>query len=210
MMSGMKEALTLLMLVAIGTNAVMGHQDCGDISPTVPPKDLHKIHGHWILVADFAHSPEAGQVFSNMTSSHVELDLLPDNHTVKYTESNLFQNKSCITYFMNATVHADEHTLQIEPHSLLDVDGVTRKIIEQGNVTFHETCTNCLILVYRGGYGNFLLAYRKEGHHDDVTQIDKGHADLKRLAECLGILHESDFHFNKNAELCGQKSPAED
>ncbi|XP_068189777.1 uncharacterized protein [Antennarius striatus] len=204
-MSMMKLAVTLLMLVAISTNGELDPEKCGTSSQTVPPKDLDKVYGDWILVDSFANIPDPDQLQVNLTSGHAELRLLPDNQTIKFTERYMYQNRSCLAFFNKATIPSDGHTLPIQSPSLMVKDGVTSDITEPANVTFHETCPDCLILVYRGGPGVFLISYRREGLPLNATQIKEAHSDLEKLAVCLGTSLEGSINYENITEFCHKK-----
>lgn len=46
--------------------------------------------GEWVLVESFTDQPQGDQFLTDVSSSHMELRLLPDNK-VMYNERNLYQ-----------------------------------------------------------------------------------------------------------------------
>ncbi|XP_038581346.1 saxitoxin and tetrodotoxin-binding protein 1-like [Micropterus salmoides] len=205
-----KRVLLLLLLAAIGSDARPGPEDCGSLSKRLPTKDLHKIFGDWALVWSVSDTQYGRDLMVNSSSSHVELQLLPDNKTILYNERNMFLDKPCTTYFFNLTMPSDlsdseNYTLPTGV-GMLETDGVVRPYDDSGKVEFYETCPDCLVLVYRGTLGQFLLIYRREGQHRDVEQLKAAHGDHHELAECLGFPQDKPFIYDGAADFCHKKS----
>ncbi|XP_038580316.1 saxitoxin and tetrodotoxin-binding protein 2-like isoform X2 [Micropterus salmoides] len=113
-----KRAVLLLLVVvaAIGTNAQPGPEDCDGLSKRLPTKDLHKVFGDWVLVWSVSDSQHGWDLLVNLSSSHVKLQLLPDNKTIMANERNMFPDKTCSKYFFNLSMpsdpsDSDHHTL---------------------------------------------------------------------------------------------------
>ncbi|TKS89226.1 Glutamate receptor ionotropic, kainate 5 [Collichthys lucidus] len=102
-MSVVKQVM-LLLLAAISTNAALGPEDCDGLNVTLPANQLHEIYGGWVLVWTVADNQPLSSLISNLSSSKIELRLLPDNNTITYHEWNLFQDKSCTRYSLNMSL----------------------------------------------------------------------------------------------------------
>ncbi|KAK9528394.1 hypothetical protein VZT92_012557 [Zoarces viviparus] len=208
-MNSVKRALLLLLLVAaIGTNAAPGPEDCSSLKK-LPSLDLHKIYGDWVLVWSVADLPEHWDLLLNISSSHVEFRLHQDNNTVLIEERNLYMDKSCSHYSMNFTVaDGGNHTMNIIA-ATVEKDGVISDLNESIQTDFYETCPECLMMVYHTPVGRYMLNYRKEGHHQDVEEMNSHHGDLRKLAECLGFPHDKPFSYDGVADFCHKKSSPE-
>ncbi|XP_041811836.1 saxitoxin and tetrodotoxin-binding protein 1-like [Chelmon rostratus] len=201
-MSVLKRAallLLLLLLAAIGTNADSDHKDCDILKRTLATKDLHKIFGHWALVWSVSQVQYGPDLMTLLSSSKVELRLYPDNNTIMFNENNMFLDKNCAIYFLNMSMPSDppdseHHTLHISG-GRIESDGVVTHFNESGEGVFYETCSDCLILVYKGSLANYVLSYKRYGHHKDLEQLKSAHGDHQKLAECLGFAHDAPFRF---------------
>ncbi|XP_049457609.1 saxitoxin and tetrodotoxin-binding protein 2-like isoform X2 [Epinephelus fuscoguttatus] len=110
-MSVVKQGTLLLLLLAvIGTSA--DHDDCHGLNTTLPATDLHKIVGDWVLVWSVSDHQQGWDLLPNVTSSHAEFRLLPDNHTYMFNERNMYIDKLCANYIINmSTEGSDDHML---------------------------------------------------------------------------------------------------
>ncbi|XP_038580318.1 saxitoxin and tetrodotoxin-binding protein 2-like [Micropterus salmoides] len=204
-----KRAMLLLLVTAVGTSAAPTPEDCDGLTKKLLMKDLDKIFGDWVLVWAVSDDLQDFDLV-NFSSSHVELQLLPDNKTIMYKERNMFLDKPCSQYLIKMTMpsdpsDSDHHTLHTHA-SISEIDGVVRPYNDSGKVDFHESCSDCLVLVYRGSVGRFLLIYRREGQHRDVEQQKAAHGDHHKLAECLGFPHDKPFSYDGAADFCHKKS----
>ena len=208
----MKRVMLLLLLAAIGTNAAPGPENCDGLNITLPRKDLDKIFGDWVLVASVSNDPKGAELLANLSSSVVELQLLPDNKTIDYTERNLFLNKLCTKYFINMPMpsdsESDQYTLRINAGTL-ETDGVVSLFNDSAQVEFFESCSDCLMMTYKGTVGHYLLSYRREGQHQDVEQLKAARSDVEKLARCLGLPHDQPFSYDGAADFCPKKSSLE-
>ncbi|XP_070778314.1 saxitoxin and tetrodotoxin-binding protein 1-like [Enoplosus armatus] len=209
-MSVVMRAVLLLLVAAISTNAVPGPEDCDGLNKTLPTKDLHKIFGDWVLVWSVSEDQKYLEQVRNLSSSHVALQLLPDNKTIEYNERNMFLEKSCTQYLINVSMpsdasDSDHHTLHTVA-ATVEKDGVVSLFNDSGKLDFYESCSDCLVMVYRGEVGRFLLIYRREGQHQDVEELKAAHSDHKKLAECLGFPHDEPFIYDGAADFCHKKS----
>ncbi|KAI3359018.1 hypothetical protein L3Q82_015401, partial [Scortum barcoo] len=203
-MSVVKRAmLPMLLLAAIGANAAPGPEDCDGLNKTLPATDLHKISGNWVLVWSVAVTELGSAMLANLSSSYVELQLLPDSKTIVYNESNKFNDKSCIKYLINMTMPTDFshfNQLHIDSGTLLK-DGVVQEYNHTADVDLFETCPDCMVMVYRAEVGGFLLIYRRDGHHQDVELLKAAHSNHKKVAECLGFPHDKPFVYDGAAVI---------
>ncbi|XP_051246942.1 saxitoxin and tetrodotoxin-binding protein 1 isoform X2 [Dicentrarchus labrax] len=206
-MTVVNQATLLLLLAVLGTKAAPGPEDCGGLNVTLPPKDLDKVFGTWVLVWSVSDNLEATELLENLTSSVIELRLLPDNTTIVYNERNMFQDKSCTKYFINMSMPSDSDSAAPlrSVGGSFHKDGVLSEFNDPGRVEFFVSCSDCLMMVYRGDIGNFLLSYRREGQHQDVEQLKASHSDNKKLAECLRFPHDKPFIYDGAAEFCPEK-----
>uniref|UniRef100_A0A3Q3X3Z8 Apolipoprotein M n=1 Tax=Mola mola TaxID=94237 RepID=A0A3Q3X3Z8_MOLML len=182
-----RAALLLLLLAAVaalGSEAAPG-PDCDGLNKT-------RILGDWVLVWSVSDEPGSVELLTNLTSSHVELRLLEDNHTVSYTERNL--DRSCNRYYNNMTMSPDS----AHPDSFLTLqkNGSVDHISVLADVVFFESCPDCLHMDYRGSVGHYLVIYRREGRHRDVEQLQASHNDHGKLATCLGLPHHTPFVYD--------------
>ncbi|XP_074469152.1 saxitoxin and tetrodotoxin-binding protein 1-like isoform X2 [Sebastes fasciatus] len=206
-MGVVKTVMLLLLLAAIGTNA--DHQEGCDDLKMVAKEDLHKSYGHWVLVWAAADHQEGSDLLPNVSSSFVELHLLPDNNTVMFTERNLFLDKTCVNYFINMSMDdSDNHTVHTND-AMVEKDGNFSTYNESGDVDFYETCPDCLMMVYNSAAGRYLLNYRSEGHHQDVEQMKANQAGHQKHAKCLGFPQDNPFIYDGAADFCHKNSSAE-
>lgn len=59
--------------------------------PDSPVPLLLQVYGHWVLVWSVSDMLGNISLLAQITSSHAELQLLPDNSTVRFNEMNLLQ-----------------------------------------------------------------------------------------------------------------------
>ncbi|XP_049457617.1 saxitoxin and tetrodotoxin-binding protein 2-like [Epinephelus fuscoguttatus] len=203
-MSVVKQATLLLLLAVISTYADH-HHDCHGLTKKLPETDLHKIFGDWVLVWSISKHEKAPGLWSDLTSSHVELRLLPDNHTITFTERNMFHNAYCINYFINMTTdESHNYTLQIIGGTM-EINGTISPDNELGHLGFYESCPDCLVFVWRGE-DHCLMIYKKDGEHRDAELLKAARSNHTKLAECLGFPHDKAFHYDGAADFCHKKS----
>uniref|UniRef100_A0A4W6F648 Apolipoprotein M n=1 Tax=Lates calcarifer TaxID=8187 RepID=A0A4W6F648_LATCA len=190
-----KRAVLLLLLAAvIGSDPVPVPEDCEGLKTPLPSKDLHKVFGDWVLVWSIADHPQGWDLLPNVTSSHVELQLLADNKTIVFTERNLYTPLSCSKMSTTDTV---------------EKDGVVQPYNDSGVVDVYESCADCLVVIYKNIHGQYLLIYRREGHHLDAEQLKADHGHHRKQAECLGLPHDKPFIYDGAADFCHKKSSPE-
>uniref|UniRef100_A0A3Q3X491 Apolipoprotein M n=1 Tax=Mola mola TaxID=94237 RepID=A0A3Q3X491_MOLML len=198
-----RAALLLLLLAAVaalGSEAAPG-PDCDGLNKTLPAARLHDVSilGDWVLVWSVSDEPGSVELLTNLTSSHVELRLLEDNHTVSYTERNL--DRSCNRYYNNMTMSPDSQCVVVVIVvvvivAVVIVNGSVDHISVLADVVFFESCPDCLHMDYRGSVGHYLVIYRREGRHRDVEQLQASHNDHGKLATCLGLPHHTPFVYD--------------
>ncbi|XP_059206338.1 saxitoxin and tetrodotoxin-binding protein 1-like [Centropristis striata] len=210
-MDVVKTSMLLLLLAAVGAIADPSPENCGGLNVTLHEKDLHKIFGDWVLVWSVTDHETGLVEWINVTSSHVEFRLLPDNHTVTFSERNVFPTGKCKNYFVNFTMPAEDSTDHTLHHvgGKIEDDGVFSDYNQSGEMHFFETCEECMVMVYKSTEGRFLLIYRKDGHHQDVDKAKEHHENHNKLAECLGFPHEQIFIYDGVADFCHKKSAPE-
>ncbi|XP_042291904.1 saxitoxin and tetrodotoxin-binding protein 1-like isoform X2 [Thunnus maccoyii] len=200
--------LLLLLLAALCTDAAPTTEECDSVKKTLT-KDLSTVIGDWVLVWAVTDDPIGSGLLGSLSSSHVEMRLLPDNKSIVYSERNLFQNKSCISYLANLTMPSDptdaDQTLIIETATMKQ-DGVVQPHNESGGMDFYKSCSDCLLMVYKGTSGRYLLSYRREGQHGDVEQLKAALSDHQKQAECFGFSHDQPFSYDGAADFCHKKS----
>lgn len=207
-MSVVKQVMLLLLLALIGTNAALGPEDCAGLNVTLSANQLHEIYGGWVLVWSIADNLPFSSLISNLSSSKIELRLLPDNNTITYNEWNLFQDKSCTRYLLNMSLVSGSENFTLNYITgTVEKNGVVNQYNDSFKVTFFKTCPDCLMMVYRGDAGQILLSYKKEGHHQDVEQLKASHRDNEKMAECLGLPHANAFSYDGAADFCPKTSP---
>ncbi|XP_069024965.1 saxitoxin and tetrodotoxin-binding protein 1-like [Embiotoca jacksoni] len=207
-MSLVKQAVLLLLLAVASNTAPDG---CEVLKLRMPAKEVDKIFGDWVLVWSIADFEIGNSLLYNISSSHIEFRLLPDNKTVTFTERNVYlENKtSCTTYFINMTRPAEsDDPLMMRSDSIkVEKDGVVLPYNETGEVDFFESCPDCLSILYRSpSMTRFLLRYRKEGLHRDAEQLKAAQDEYKNQAECLGFKLERPFIYDGIADFCHRKS----
>ncbi|KAM4629992.1 saxitoxin and tetrodotoxin-binding protein 1-like [Polymixia lowei] len=207
--------VVLVVLLALGSNTTPTTEECEGLTKTLQPTELEKIFGDWVLVA---YVTDSDPFFENITSSHVELYLAPDNTTIVYNERSMSRN--CITYYSNTSVSdpmGANLTLQIDA-DFKEEDGVVSVYNDSGRVSFYQTCPHCLVMLYRGVFegipGQYLLTYRKEGKHQDAEELTAGQLTNSKLAECLQLRVQAEFKYDGVSELCpkrrmGEQKPQE-
>ncbi|KAF6731565.1 Saxitoxin and tetrodotoxin-binding protein 1 [Oryzias melastigma] len=204
----------LLLLAVIGSHAAPNPSKCEGLTKRLQTKDLNKIFRNWVLVWSVADHEEGDSLVSNISSSHVEFQLLPENKTISYIERNVynvnvFQSEP---FFLHYLLHECDRTIQQRPRSKrcvsttsvrLEVDGQPVEYNDTGAVDFYETCPDCLMLVYKTSSGRYLLDYKEEGSHRDVEKHKAGHDDHKKLADCLGFPDKKAYVYDGVAGLAG-------
>ncbi|KAM7373748.1 hypothetical protein PAMP_008577 [Pampus punctatissimus] len=201
----------LLLLVGLCTGAPLTTEECDAVNKTLPTKDLHTIFGNWVLVWSVTDTKQCADLLANLSSSHLELRLRPDNKTIVYIENNMFLDNSCTSYLINISMpsdptSADHHTL-ITHMGTVETHGVVHEYLS-GSVDFYESCADCLLFVFKSSIGQYLLSYRREGQHQDVEQLKAAESDHQKWAECLGFSHERPFIYDGAADFCHKKPSA--
>lgn len=200
-------------MAAIGSNAAPVADECEGLNKKLPAKDLHTIFGDWVLVWSVSDHQQGWDLLPNVSSSHVELRLLPDNKTITFTERNVYSGKSCCTFFINLTMPSDPSDTEHHPlHTTaitMEMDGVVQPHNESGVVDVYQSCSDCLTAIYKNIHGRYLLSYRREGLHSDVEQLKAAHSDHRKQAECLGFPHDKPFSYDGAADFCHKKSTPE-
>ncbi|TKS90235.1 Saxitoxin and tetrodotoxin-binding protein 1 [Collichthys lucidus] len=208
-MSVVKQVLLLvLVLAAMGINAAPGPEDCDGLNVTLPTNQLHTTYGDWVMVWSVCDNLQFSGALMYLASCKIELRLLPDNNTVALKQWTMLRDKSCAQYFFNMSRVSDseDFTLNISVRTVED-NGDISQYNDYAKVTFLNTCPDCLMMVYRGYVGQFLLSYRREGHHQDVEQLKASHSDNKKLAECLRIPHANAFSYDGVSDFCPKTYP---
>ncbi|KAL7382743.1 hypothetical protein ABVT39_027157 [Epinephelus coioides] len=204
-MSVVKQATLLLLLAVISTYADH-HHDCHNLTKKLPETDLHEIFGDWVLVWSVSKNERVPGQWSDIISSDVELRLLPDNHTITFSERNMFHNGTCINFFINMTRdESHNHTLQVIGGTM-EMNGTISPDNELGHVDFYESCPDCLVLVYMSSEGHFLMIYKKDGEHRNAELLKAAHSNHTKLAECLGFPHDKALHYKGPTDFCHKKS----
>ncbi|XP_026155815.1 saxitoxin and tetrodotoxin-binding protein 1-like [Mastacembelus armatus] len=205
-----RAVLLLLVAGAMGSNTAPDGEECDHVKTRLPTKDLHKIFGDWVLVWSVCDYQQGWDLLPNVSSSHVELRLLPDNKTIMLNERNLYLDKSCSNYILNMSMPSDPSDTQHPPlqshAATVERDGVVQPFNYSSEMDFYETCSDCLLLIYRSSLGRFLLSYRREGHHSDAEQLRAAHDAHRKQAECLGLPHDKPFSYDGAADFCHKKS----
>ncbi|KAF3706879.1 Saxitoxin and tetrodotoxin-binding protein 1 Precursor [Channa argus] len=205
-----KLLLLVVLVDMVGSSVAPAAEECDILTNRLQVKDLHKIFGDWVLVWSVGDHQQAWDLFPNVSSSHVEVQLLPDKTTVVFNERNLYIDKSCSNYVINLSMPSDRsdaehHTL----HALsatVETHGHVQPYNDSAALEFYETCPDCLLLVYKNIHGRYLLSYRREGHHSDIHQLKAAHDDHRKQSECLGFGPEKPFSYDGVADFCHKKS----
>ncbi|KAF1382112.1 hypothetical protein PFLUV_G00161070 [Perca fluviatilis] len=207
-----RTVLLTLLLVAIGSSAAAGPEDCHGVNVTLQTKDIHEIFGDWVLVWSITDHDKGKARIQNVTSSHVELRLRDDNMAVTFTVRNMHAHQACYTYIMNMTMPTDPLDSTMTSFTVsIDKDGLLGVYDETETVTFFETCSDCLSMVWKdSGAGRFLLKFKREGHHLNVDKLKADHSDHHKLAACLGFpTNAKPFNYDDAADFCHKKSSPE-
>ncbi|XP_068424942.1 saxitoxin and tetrodotoxin-binding protein 1-like [Clinocottus analis] len=206
-MSAVKRAV-LLLLVAIGTNAAPTSEDCHRLK-NQSISDLNEVMGDWVLVWSVATIKLSNDVMQKLSSSHAEMRMHHDNHTILLTERHLLHDKSCRKDFMNFTIdESGNHTLDCIS-ATVEIGGIVSPFNESEQVDFYQSCSECMTMLYSSRLGRHLLIYRKEGHHHDLEEMKSHHDANRKMAECLGIPHDREFIYDGVADFCHKKSSPE-
>ncbi|XP_067468495.1 saxitoxin and tetrodotoxin-binding protein 1-like [Thunnus thynnus] len=201
--------LLLLLLVALCTNAAPTTdaalttdaapttEECDSLKKTLT-KDLSTVIGYWVLVWAVTDNPMVSGLWGNISSSYLEMRLLPDNKTILFSERNLLLVSSISSSKGSSSSSS----------STLEQDGVVQPYNESGGVDFYKSCSDCLLKVYKGKglLGQYLLSYRREGQHGDVEQLKAALSDHQKQAECFGFSHDQSFSYDGAADFCHKKS----
>ncbi|XP_033986846.1 saxitoxin and tetrodotoxin-binding protein 2-like isoform X5 [Trematomus bernacchii] len=161
--------------------------------------DVQQILGDWVLVWLVSDHQQGQDLLKNLSSSHVEMRLQEDNQTLMFSERNRFSNNNCINYYINISMellHNPNQTMHpIE--GKIEVDGVLSPYNETAIVNYYEACPNCMMMVFKTkSMGNYLVNYRKEGHHQDVDHMKADHDTHRKIAECLGFDHDQPYIYD--------------
>ncbi|XP_020562822.1 saxitoxin and tetrodotoxin-binding protein 1 [Oryzias latipes] len=204
----------LLLLAVIGSHAAPNASECDGLTKRLPTKDLNKIFRNWVLVWSVSDHEAAEGLLAKASSSHVEFKLLPDNKTFTYIDRSIFHHNlsSCTTSFIHMTVpsnnEAELQTLHAD-NIRLEEDGQPVEYNDTGAVDFYESCSDCLLLVYKSSRFRFVLSYKEEGSHRDVEQHKAAHDDHRKFAECLGFPKKKPYVYDGVADFCHKKSAPE-
>ncbi|XP_044192133.1 saxitoxin and tetrodotoxin-binding protein 1-like [Thunnus albacares] len=200
--------LLLLLLAALCTDAAPTTEECDSVKKTLT-KDLSAVIGDWVLVWAVADSPMGSGLLGSLSSSLVEMRLLPDNKSIVFSERNLLLEKSCLTMVANLTMPSDptdaDQTVIIGT-ATLERDGVVQPYNHSGGMDFYKSCSDCLLIFHKGVLGGYVLSYRREGQHGDVEQLKAALSDHQKQAECFGFSHDQPFSYDGAADLCHKKS----
>ncbi|XP_059205599.1 saxitoxin and tetrodotoxin-binding protein 1-like [Centropristis striata] len=210
-MNVVQTSMLLLLLAALGATVEPSPENCHGLNATLRREHLHKIFGDWVLVWAEADHQRGSALLGHVSSSHIELRLLPDNHTASFSERNRISTSKCTNYFSNMSMSAEDSE-QLALHTVapkIEVDGVFIDYNESGEMHFFETCDECLVMVYKNSEGRVLMIYRRKGHHQDVDKLKEHHDNNNKLAECLGFPPGKTFTYDGAADLCPKKSAPE-
>uniref|UniRef100_A0A3Q3XAK9 Uncharacterized protein n=1 Tax=Mola mola TaxID=94237 RepID=A0A3Q3XAK9_MOLML len=191
-----RAALLLLLLAAVaalGSEAAPG-PDCDGLNKTLPAARLHDILGDWVLVWSVSDEPGSVELLTNLTSSHVELRLLEDNHTQCVVVVIVVVVIVAVVIVVMVDLIVDVPAVCLP--SALQKNGSVDHISVLADVVFFESCPDCLHMDYRGSVGHYLVIYRREGRHRDVEQLQASHNDHGKLATCLGLPHHTPFVYD--------------
>ncbi|XP_047186369.1 saxitoxin and tetrodotoxin-binding protein 2 [Scophthalmus maximus] len=226
--------LLLVAAVAIGSNTEIGSdlvdgsnsipvaKECDGLNKTLPRDELHQIVGDWVLVWSVTDNEKYWDDYSNISTSHVEMRLRPDNTTIWFHERNLFLDKSCVTFILNMSssdpapsdpalnMSASDpdpahHTLYTIS-ATMEKAGVVEPYDDSGVVDVYESSSDALVLVYTNKDGRYLLIYRREGHHSDMEQLKAAHSDHEKRGECLGFPVNRTLTYDGVADFCHKRS----
>uniref|UniRef100_A0A672YRG7 Apolipoprotein M n=1 Tax=Sphaeramia orbicularis TaxID=375764 RepID=A0A672YRG7_9TELE len=178
-----------------------------------PNTDKCKVYGDWVLVWAVSDNPKGHELLPNVSSSHVEMKLRPDNKTIEYNERNVYLGNICASYFLNLTIPDDDHEYYSPIHAgaIEEKDGVRKMLNDSAKVHFLESCDDCMTMIYDSEtYGRYLLIYRRDGHHRDVEQMKAHQASHEKLAKCLHFPLEHVFIYDGVADFCHKKSAPEE
>ncbi|XP_059205246.1 saxitoxin and tetrodotoxin-binding protein 1-like [Centropristis striata] len=210
-MDVVQTSMLLLLLAALGATVEPSPENCHGLNVTLQKEEMHKIFGDWVMVWVMPDHDDQRieDIMPNFTSSHMELRLLTDNHTVTFNEWNSYSINKCRKYFINMSVAAEDSTDLHHVGGKIEDDGVFTEYNESGQMHFFETCDDCLVMVYKNAEGRFLLIYRRKGHHQDVDKLKEHYDNNNKLAECLGFPPGKTFTYDGAADLCPKKSAPE-
>uniref|UniRef100_A0A665U299 Apolipoprotein M n=1 Tax=Echeneis naucrates TaxID=173247 RepID=A0A665U299_ECHNA len=193
-----KQAVLLLLLAAaVSSQTVPAPQDCENAKKMLPSKDLHTLLGDWVLVWAISDKLQDWDLLVNISSTHIQFQL-HDNKTLTLIERNNYID-GCATLMVNFTMPSEPSDEHIPLHSTAiteEKDGVVRPYNDPWVMDVYESCSDCLTVVYKESEAQFLMNYRREGHHSDVEQLTATHAHYRKQAECLGFTHEKTFIYD--------------
>ncbi|KAJ4921828.1 hypothetical protein JOQ06_024654 [Pogonophryne albipinna] len=164
--------------------------------------DLQQILGDWVLVRYVSEYQRGHDIMKNLSISRAEMRLQEDNQTLMFIERNRFSDNTFNNYYINMSMELLNNPNQtMHPtKAKTEVDGVFVPSNETGIVNFYETCPNCMMMGFKELLGNYLLNYRKEGHHQDVDHMKADHDTHRKMAECLGIDDDQPYIYDGVAE----------
>ncbi|CAG5887789.1 unnamed protein product [Menidia menidia] len=203
----LRAALLVLMLSG-GASAA---EEC-DLPPRVQPQDTEKVFGvRWVLVEAFSDYPAGEELLRNASSSTVEMKHTHSNRTSLFVERNIVGGK-CLIFRVNMTMSDPEtsnHTMHLAHAGEQEFDGVVSPYDDQGRADVHQSCPDCLTIIYHGVFagtpGRMLLIYRKEGKHLDADELKAAQGEHRKIAECLKFKLESNFRYDGKADFCLDK-----
>uniref|UniRef100_A0A3B4A146 Apolipoprotein M n=1 Tax=Periophthalmus magnuspinnatus TaxID=409849 RepID=A0A3B4A146_9GOBI len=182
----MKSSLIVLSLVLVLVLVRADHHK--DHEPKcegrITEENLPKVQGNWVAVWGVSDGPKGQALIPKVTSSHLKLVLL-DNKTLNYQESNFYNGSDFHTLIMTCVssmcsyCEGTEYEGKLEPFN--------------DNTCFRPA-------------SDLVLFSGREGHHTDVEEIKKEHAEFHKQAECLGFPTEPAFHYNGTADFCHKEN----
>ncbi|KAF0024078.1 hypothetical protein F2P81_022880 [Scophthalmus maximus] len=179
--------LLLVAAVAIGSNTEIGSdlvdgsnsipvaKECDGLNKTLPRDELHQIVGDWVLVWSVTDNEKYWDDYSNISTSHVEMRLRPDNTTIWFHERNLFLDKSCVTFILNMSSSdpaPSDPALNMSSSDPAPSDPALNMSASDPDPAHHTLYT---------------ISARREGHHSDMEQLKAAHSDHEKRGECLGF-----------------------
>ncbi|XP_077447220.1 saxitoxin and tetrodotoxin-binding protein 2-like [Stigmatopora argus] len=202
----MKTVATLMLLLTVSASLADPHA-CDVIYKPLPTKDLGQIFGEWRLL----WAAGEGLPITDLRSSAVSLQ--PERDVILYQERNLFNNRSCVAYYMNVSKPADDSSA--EP---LVLRAVIDHVVHNGTLLpmnasftlhFYERSADAMLMfVEAGEMGRFLLSYARQGH---VVGLEQRESEREKLTKMLACLAFHDYHvFVEDGvpEFCHTEVPA--
>uniref|UniRef100_A0A8C6USL7 Uncharacterized protein n=1 Tax=Neogobius melanostomus TaxID=47308 RepID=A0A8C6USL7_9GOBI len=205
-----------------GENFVEWHYHGADfchkksVLPTLDSDELHQVDGDWVMVwMAYNKIMTHDDPWVNFTSSHIELRVQPDNHTVVFHERNivyvLLTNYSIFCnwvyiVFLNLPESSSNVFWMCCYTSLMMLLWFPVQNLDAEWKPYNDTATadSGLVLVYACSSGRY-------GHHTDVKDLEKDHEEHKAKAKYLGLSGKNfdGWHYDGAADFCHIKSAPE-